>query len=692
MKKGLAFVVSIVALAGLTGCGNKTPATFIDATSGSIYGTISNFSLDPQKGGYAGDALTFTVTPAQYYFIDTITNNGNACKRVSTNPDGSVVYTTTLSAGKNVIRGTYFVDQTVDFVDEFKLNISDEIFTEVMSKKSGAGQFTDLDFRRAGIEQCKAPNKWSSGKKSLDTSVFVNYVDGDTTHVETYNLGYTVKIRYLSIDTPESTSEIEEWGLTASYYSKYIYTGDASYKQYLESTTDLDNVQAGISSLILISDAAAYYSDIMTKDDLMIGSEEEGLYAATTDGNQRNLAYVWYATKENPTKNDFRCLNLEMVYQGFSTGVGSPQQSSPYYYKMFNAANNSARDNGRHLFSGEEDPNYFYYEEKTVQELTLTDLYASAPTDPTIGYLPQSGYANRKTLYKIKGYVTRKVGTSFYMQEKCEYTQEEINASQCFGIYIFTYSITPIRTGDYVEVIGAISSYGGTFQMQGISFQTLDPNPNRDTRIISRNNKIVPIKVDPAQFNTLKLQQVLVELTSNIWFFNFQSTYGGELSDLGEGGSEEVNKYNTAYPFYNTSNSPIFYASFGATDNADELNESTKGTSSGVRYSDNVIRFTVDQEVLVTYGPETALSYKFFTGGSYMYNEKGAQYANKDDTNKYKDLTVDRVFNRKACKYDETGHGLIVISCGYESTSGNRKMSAKICSGSTNDITLYEVI
>ena len=64
---------------------------------------------------------------------------------------------------------------------------------------------------------------FKNGKKVANTEGFMNYVDGDTTHVEAKNLGYTIKIRYLGIDTPESTSEIEKWGLTASYYSKYIY-------------------------------------------------------------------------------------------------------------------------------------------------------------------------------------------------------------------------------------------------------------------------------------------------------------------------------------------------------------------------------------------------------------------------------------------------------------------------------------
>jgi formate hydrogenlyase subunit 3/multisubunit Na+/H+ antiporter MnhD subunit len=50
-----------------------------------------------------------------------------------------------------------------------------------------------------------------------------------------------------------------------------------------------------------------------------------------------------------------------------------------------------------------------------------------------------------------------------------------------------------------------------------------------------------------------------------------------------------------------------------------------------------------------------------------------------------------KTHTRKSCQPAIAGHGLIVISHGYESTSGNRKMSAKICSGRTSDIYLTVV-
>ena len=692
-------------------------ASYVDMTANSIYGQLSDFSKEEVE---IGDTLTFTATPSKYFFVDQATNNGVPCEPIETKEDGSVVFSTTITQGVNKISGLYTVDPTVDFVDEFKLDISDEVFTEVMSKTesaSNAGNKTDLDFRRSGIEQVRAPNKFDSkGKKVARSSkdVFINYVDGDTTHVETYNLQYTVKIRYLSIDTPESTSEIEEWGLSASYFNRYIYSGDETYWAKIEDSFapwDADSLQPGATSIILISQEAAINSKTLTVEDLKIGSEEEGTYHATTDGNQRNLAYVWYATKQNPTKEDFRCLNLEMVYQGFSFGVGSMDSTSEYYYKMFDAANLSAKANKRHIHNDDpsiRDANYFYYGyENEAGEiikpatLTLEQLYNSAEKDGAIGYKPVSSFANKKTLYRVSGYVSRKVGTSFYIQDKVEYDNDAVIAGTevPYGIYVFTYSETPIKVGDQVEVVGAVSSYGGTFQMQGISYSTIDPDPIRDTIIVSRNNKIVPVKVTGAQFNSLKLPQVLVEITDNVWFYPFESVYNNEAEEIAEGGSEEINKYNTAYPFYNTSNSPIFYASYGPTDESASINNTE---SKNIRYTDKVIRFTVDQNILVNFGVTTAYSYRFFTGGSYWYNPAGAEYASSayapdkvpedatpEEAAKYQ--AVQKVFKRKACKPEVAGHGLIVLSHGYESTSGNTKMSATICSGNARDISLVEL-
>jgi endonuclease YncB( thermonuclease family) len=578
----------------LAGCGNgeNLSATYIDVTASSVYGKISDFSA--QNGSLkAGDELKFKVTPNTDYLIKNVTLNGAT---IAT-PVASEFYTVKLDKGLNKIAANYTVDKDIDFVSNFKLNISDELFTEVMSNPptSQADKKNALDFRKDGIEQVMT--EYTDPKDA-----FTNYVDGDTTHVSARNLGYTVKIRYLGIDTPESTSEIEEWGKTASNYNKK---------------------QLQTAKHIILEGQGVAFSGNKTP--------------ATADGNQRSLAYVWYSDKAAPVKDDFKCLNLEMVYQGFSYGIGAIEDMGENFYYAFDKANKSAEANNRHIYSNDIDENYFYYgDDNKPVNLTLKDLYSTSTEN-----LTNSPYKNNKTLYKVHGYVTRKVGTAFYFQDKPNY---EKVGDEAYGMYVFTYKESPISVGDEVNVIGAISDYGGAYQMQGISYHDLNRDENRDTEIVSSNHEIVPLSMTYVQFEQNKYNDVLVNITDDIYCYNKTSSYGGVTSDSGEGGSEEINKYNEAYPFYNTDNKMTFYGKAG----------SDSGKEARIQVSDGV---------LLDYNAESAYSYKFFTGGTYSYNYHGAEYANNDENNEYKTDTVSKTYVRKKL-------GITCMSQNYVSSSG----------------------
>lgn len=594
MKKTRAFFLIGAAAMLLGGCAEnevKTPvATILDATAGSLYGTVSDFSLD-LKGQYKpGDELKFKVTAAEDFTINTVTVNNEAATPVE-GEEGFYKYT--LKEGQNRVMATYNIDKEKDFVDAFKLNIPDDVFAKVMLNAPTNASAADreskyYDFRRDGIEQ-------------VNLKGFLNYVDGDTTHVETVNYGYTVKIRYLGIDTPESTSEIEEWGKSASNFNKSLWSK--------------------AKKAILQSQGWAR------------GDEDK---AATADGNQRSLAYVWYSEKDNPTKEDFRCLNLEMVYQGFSQGIGSVSDMGKDFYLAFDKANMSAEANKRNQYSGEVDANYYY---GTPIEITMKELYMDGGVN--------SHYVDQKTLYRIHGYVSRKIAGAFYIQDKPSYTQSGTDLPEAYGLYVFTYAQTDIAVGDEVSVIGALSVYSGNVQLQGISYNTINVDPNRDTQIITSGNEIKPIEMTSAQFNEKKSYDcVLVKFTDTLYAYNKTSTYNGETQDASEGGIWEVNKYNDHYPFYNTSNKLIFFAHAGS--------ESGKE-----------IRITQDENILVSYRTETSYTYKFWTGGTVNYNPKGAEYVyptlSEDETIAAKLITKEY----KAKMFDLTG-----ICQNYVSTSG----------------------
>jgi|GEM_PF-747676 len=544
-------------------------ATYSDATPNTPYGKLSDFSA---KSGEikVGETLKFKVTPAEDFLIDKVYVNK---EEVQKGADG--FYSAVMAKGNNRIEAKYKVDASVDFVEKFKLNIDEATLYKLKQDPNKAAAQRKFDFRRDGIEVMNLPQNGFGGEG------FLNVVDADTTHFQTSNYGYTVKVRYLGIDTPESTSEVEEWGKSASNYSKDLFTNRAKW-------------------VILQSQGWAR------------GDEDK---AATADGNQRSLAYVWYSEKSTPSVADFKCVNLEMVYQGFSQGLGSIEDMGETYYWMFDKAQKSAEANKRHQFSGEVDPNYDYTidEGKAPRELTLKQIYDQRNVTYSSDNKTITGDTNPlidvKTWTKVTGYVSRVIGYSFYLQDAPSYERGAGNAlPDAYGLYVFTFSEHPIKVGDYISVVGILSLYGGTYQMQGVSWHDFGANPNRDMTIISRNHEIKPIELTASEFNTKKYDFILVKVTNPLYL---QDKKAGKYA-LAYGGVHEVDTYNEKYPFYCSTNKQVF---FGGADSA----------------SGEIVRLTQDQDILLTYGVESSVSYKFYIGGTCNYYPGHAEYIGQDN-------------------------------------------------------------
>lgn len=132
----------------------------------------------------------------------------------------------------------------------------------------------------------------------------VRCVDGDTAVFSEGGSSFTV--RFLGINTPESTYKFEPWGKEASDFT-------------CEKLTNAN-------SIVLEYDQ---------------GSD------ARTDGNGRYLAWVWY---------DGRLLNLELVEEAYtgSKGVGDTKYENTFYFAEF-----KTQDSDRRIW-GEKDPNFDY--------------------------------------------------------------------------------------------------------------------------------------------------------------------------------------------------------------------------------------------------------------------------------------------------------------------------------------------
>lgn len=180
-------------------------------------------------------------------------------------------------------------------------------------------QPTHVDY----VEQVKLDMSSDTLKQEVTVKMFI---DGDTTHFTvpfSFDSTGVVKARYLAVNTPESTGKIEEWGKTASNFTK----------EKLSKAT----------SIIIESDDSSW----------------------NFDGNGRYLVWVWYKTAES---DEYRNLNIELLQSGLGRGSSS---SEGKYGEIAVSAINQAKTEKLHIFSDEKDPTFPYGEahEVTIREL-----------------------------------------------------------------------------------------------------------------------------------------------------------------------------------------------------------------------------------------------------------------------------------------------------------------------------------
>ncbi len=153
-----------------------------------------------------------------------------------------------------------------------------------------------------------------------------SHIDGDTSHFpvsKSVDASGTIKARYLAINTPESTGQIQEWGKAASRFTQ----------EKLSTAT----------SILLESDSEKW----------------------NYDGNGRYLVWVWYKSAES---EDYRNLNIEILQNGL--GAGSSAAEGRYGEAAVAAIAQATREK-LYIFSGEKDPEYPYGEAASI---TLKEL------------------------------------------------------------------------------------------------------------------------------------------------------------------------------------------------------------------------------------------------------------------------------------------------------------------------------
>lgn len=253
------------------------------------------------------------------------------------------------------------------------------------------------------------------GKATVDA-----YTDGDTARFRLVPSGDVISVRFYQIDTPESTSNVEKWGKAASAFTKSCLM--SATEIVLEATADR---------------------------------------AQHDSYGSRYLAYVWY---KPAGQSNFKCLNLELVENGYTENKGVNTADYPYY-SYFKKANDFAKSIQLRLYSKLDDPSY----STDPLDMTFAEFYAN--TDLFYNADMEAG-AKIKTVAYLKSLYVSPSGTyTFTAAQYNPETGKELTMNVYAG-YV-SASASSMQLGQLYTIYGTIQNHYGTWQITGLSYDEL---------------------------------------------------------------------------------------------------------------------------------------------------------------------------------------------------------------------------
>ena len=285
----------------------------------------------------------------------------------------------------------------------------------------------------------------NSETKKQEVTV-INHIDGDTTHFKVpTSITETgiLKARYLAVNTPESTGQIEEWGKKASAFTK----------QRIKSAT----------SIII---------------------ETDGTDWAVDSTGERFLVWVWYKTAD---MTDYRCLNIELLQEGLAVGS---KASATRYGEIAVKAIDQATVLKLNVHSDEKDPDYFYGD---AQPIALKELRLN--TDKWLN-----------TRVAFEGVVTQYSNQSVFVQDYDEETGLYYGIQVYYGFGLNPLGEKMLSVGNRVRIAGNFE-YSDLVQMHQIcdvQYDPFDGDTADNLKLIEKNQEIVYKEISPQAWNGKK--------------------------------------------------------------------------------------------------------------------------------------------------------------------------------------------
>ncbi len=259
------------------------------------------------------------------------------------------------------------------------------------------------------------------------TATVKSFVDGDTAHfyvpTSISESGY-IKVRFLALNTPESTGKIEEYGVKASNFTR----------EKLESAV----------SIILESDS----------NEMEIDSTGE-----------RCLFWVWYQPAEG---EEYRNLNLELLQNGLAKAYST---FNTQYGSSCSKALDQARQFKLNMYSGEADPDYYFGD---AIEITLKELRCHAEK-----------YLNKKVAFS--GIVTLTYNQSAYVEAYDADSELVYGISVYYGYSLSGKGLSILTPGNQVRVVGTVQYYEAAdqYQVSDVSYRQMKPSDPNNLQLIN---------------------------------------------------------------------------------------------------------------------------------------------------------------------------------------------------------------
>ena len=278
----------------------------------------------------------------------------------------------------------------------------------------------------------------NSSRKRIEATVH-SFIDGDTVHFNADDPAFDkgiAKARFLGVNTPESTGQVEPWGKAASNFTK--------------------NTLKEATNIIIESESSVWEKD---------------------STGERHLLWVWYKT----ASSDYRLLNLELLQEGYSiaNGIGK------YAYKdVLQSAFSQALAQGLRVNGSAKDPDFDY----------------GRPTPVTLRYIRENITGENSVVDKrvsFEAVITSIDGNTIYVEDYDEETGMSYGMTIFLGMSQTTAVLNIIKVGYLVDFCGVVTNsenYG--VQVSDIQRMSYDPTYKYNSNLISKDNPVVPTLID----------------------------------------------------------------------------------------------------------------------------------------------------------------------------------------------------